>query len=350
MKCSSRVKCLASLSLSVMFAVSVGVTLPAVQSAPSAPTNVRVISGDGRTTTANAPRFYDASSPWNTLIPGAPSIDPASAAMAQVVYTAAQSGGFLIAVKKWTWPIYLADSTTPKYSIGLTASWAPAKSMSGVPIPANASADPSGDGHMIVVDSSTNCEYDFWQAVKQADGQWTASWANTTASNGSGWYAGGYSATGSGTGGGGGLILPQELNAGVIPHALGFAFPLTKAGGPVLPATESDGKSTAAGAIPEGARLQLDPGLDLTTLGLNSYEMTIGKALQQYGMFLMDSNGGGVSFAAQNPQSSTVTYPWGDQTYVYLPVSLLSRLRVLTLGAQYTPTGYLNPGSCAAFR
>lgn len=76
----------------------------------------------------------------------------------------------------------------------------------------------------------------------------------------------------------------------------------------------------------------------------------VGKALQQYGMFLMDSNTGGVSFAAQNPQSSTVPYPWGDQTYVYLPVSLLSRLRVLTLGPQYTPTGYLNAGACATFK
>jgi hypothetical protein len=349
-KCSSRAKRLASFALPVMVAASTGAVLSAIQKAPGPPSNVRITKGDGTATTTSPPRFYDVGSPWNTPIPATPSIDPGSAAMAQAVYSAAQSGGFLIAVKKWTWPVYVADSTTAKYTIGLTASWAPAKTMNGVPIPASALPDPSGDAHMIVIDSSTSCEYDFWQAAKQADGQWTAGWANATASNGAGWYAGGYSATGSGTAGSGGLILPEELNAGVIPHALAFAFPLTKAGGPVLPATESDGKSTATGAIPEGARLQLDPALDLTTLGLSSYEMTIAAALQRYGMFLTDSNSGGVSFAAQNPQSGTVSYPWGDQTYVYLPVSLLSRLRVLTLGPQYTPTGYLAPGTCATFK
>jgi hypothetical protein len=295
-------------------------------------------------------RLYDPSSPWNTPIPQNPSIDPNSAAMAQAVASAAQSGGFLIAVKKWSWPIYFADSATPKYTVGLTAYWAPAKSMIGVPIPSTALPDPSGDGHLTIIDTTTNCEYDFWQAVKQTTGNWTASWANVTTSNGMGWYAGGYSATGSGNAGAGGLIRPQELQAGVIPHALGFSFPLTKAGGPVLPATESDGKSTAPDAIPEGARLQLDPSLDLSTLGLNSYEMIIGRALQQYGMYLMDSNTGGVSFAAQNPQSTAVAYPWPDQTYVYLPLSLLSRLRVLTLGPQYKQSGYLDGGICATFQ
>ena len=343
---SSRVKRPARFALPAVLALSFTVTVPA-QQPPRPPTNVRITAAVKTTTTS---RLYDATSPWNTPIPATPSIDPNSAAMAQAVYSAAQTGGFLIAVGKWTWPLYFADATTPKYTVSLMASWAPAKSLSGVPIPSTALPDPSGDGHMIVVDTSTSCEYDFWQAAKLTNGDWIAGWANATASNGTGWYPGGYSATGSGTTGGGGLIRPEELQAGVIPHALGFAFPLTKAGGPVLPATESDGKSTAAGAIPEGAHLQLDPALDLTTLGLNSYEMIVGKALQQYGMFLMDSNTGGVSFAAQNPQSSTLTYPWGNQTYVYLPLSLLSRLRVLTLGPQYTPTGNLTAGACATFK
>jgi hypothetical protein len=201
---------------------------------------------------------------------------------------------------------------------------------------------------MVVIDLDTRCEYDFWEAVKSSTG-WTASWGNVTTIDGTGWYPGGYSATGSGHAGGAGVIRPEELRAGAIPHALGFSFPLTKAGGPVLPATESDGKSTAANAIPEGARLQLDPSLDLSTLGLSNYEMIIGRALQQYGMFLTTSTGRGVAFPAQNPQSTSVPYPWGDQAYVTLPLSLVSRLRVLTLGPQYKPTGYLSGGACATF-
>jgi hypothetical protein len=120
----SGAKRLASSALAVVFALLISVTLPALQAPPSPPTNVHISMGDVRTTGAS--RLYDATSPWNTPIPATPSIDSNSAAMAQAVYSAAQSGGFLIAVKKWTWPLYFADATTPKYSVGLTASWAPA--------------------------------------------------------------------------------------------------------------------------------------------------------------------------------------------------------------------------------
>ena len=324
--------------------------------APAPPTGVRIIGGAPSPAPppppppASVPRLYAADSPWNTPIPANAAVDVNSAAMAQAVAAAAQSGGFLIAVKRWSWPIYFADAATPKVTVGLTAYWAPAKSMAGVPIPSNARPDPGGDGHMAIVDTSTQCEYDFWQAAQASSGTWTASWANVTSSAGPGWFAGGYSATGSGAAGAAGVIRPEELQAGVIAHALGFSFPHTKAGGPVLPATESDGRSTASYAIPEGARLQLNPALDLSTLGLNAYELIIGRALQQYGMYLMDSNSGGVSLVAQNPQSTSVPYPWTDQAYVYLPVSLLSSLRVLQLGPQYTQTGYLNAGGCATFQ
>jgi hypothetical protein len=42
-------------------------------------------------------------------------------------------------------------------------------------------------------------------------------------------------------------------------HALTFSFDSTKSGGPVWPATESDGRTSTAGAMPEGARLQPAP-------------------------------------------------------------------------------------------
>ena len=270
--------------------------------------------------------------------------------MVQGLVAAGNAAGFVIAVKKWSWPMYYADQTTPTTTVALTASWAPAKALAGVPIPSNALPSPDGDGHLSIVNTSTMCEYDFWQAVKNADGSWSASWGNTLPANGTGWYPGGYSATGSGDAGMGGVVRPEDFQAGVIPHASQIAYAYTMAGGPVPPATESDGQNTSSSAIPEGAHLQLDPLLDLTTLGLNAYETIIAKAMQTYGMYVTDSSGSGVSFAAQNPQSTSVAYPWGDQTYVYLPVSLLSHMRVLTLPAQYHPPGLLSPGACGTFQ
>ncbi len=290
--------------------------------------------------------LYSPTSSWNAPVPGSASVDVNSATMLRTVVAAAQAQGFVIAVKEWSRPLHYTDSTTSRHTVSLTAPWAPASTMSGVPIPANAAPDPAGDGHMVVIDRSTGCEYDFWQAVHNADGSWSASWANATSTTGPGWYPHGLSATGSGAAGAAGLIRPEELREGEIKHALFFAYPDTRAGGPVLPATEADGRNTGSGAIPEGARLQIDPGVDLSTLGLNPYEMIIARALQRYGMILGDT-GGGVGLVAQNPLSTAVPYPWGEQTYVDLPQSLLAHMRVLTLGRPYDNAGYVEPTGCA---
>ena len=215
-----------------------------------------------------------------------------------------------MASKQWAVPIYRADSSSPKATFTLTASWAPASRMSGVPIPSGAAPDPSSDGHMVVLDSATGCEYDFWKAARNSDGSWTAAWGNTLETSGSGVYPFGLSARGSGFGLAAGLITPAEIAAGSINHALVFSYNYTKSGGPVSPASESDGRTTTAGAIPEGGRVQLDPNLDLDTLGLTAWQKTIARALQQYGMILADT-GGGVSLYAQNPQSTPAGYPWG---------------------------------------
>jgi hypothetical protein len=163
---------------------------------------------------------------------------------------------------------------------------------------------------------------------------------------GSGIYPRGISARGSGFGLGAGLITAADIAAGSINHALIFSYPSTKAGGPVSPATESDGRTTTAGAIPEGARLQLDPNLDLNSLGLTPWQKMVAHALQRYGMILGDT-GGGVSLYAQNPQSTQTAYPWGEESYAYLPSSLTSKMRVLSMPAQSTPTLDLVPTGCA---
>jgi hypothetical protein len=138
------------------------------------------------------------------------------------------------------------------------------------------------------------------------------------------------------------------LQAGEIDHALAFMYPYTRSGGPVLPATESDGKTESPAAIPEGARLQLDPSLDLSRAALAPYERTIARALQRYGMYLIDS-GGGVAMRAQHPQSTSTPYPWGDRTYVQLPAWLLEHMRVLTVGAQLPARYEVVPNACASF-
>jgi hypothetical protein len=297
-------------------------------------------------------RWYLAKSPFNTQIPTGAPADPASALMVQRMTESL--GSFFISVKRWSVPVYYAGTNTKRYNVRMTES---ALTAYQVPIPAG--ARPSApfppeetDGAMVVFDPTRGCEYDFWEASKQPDGSWKARGVSRIETNSGGIYRRGASARGSGFALGAGLIRPEEVEAGAIKHALVFSLPSddVKGGGPVRPASESDGASTLDGAIPEGARVQLDPSFDVSTLG-HRWQRTIARALQRYGMYLSDRGGGGVGLVAQNPQSYAHNpYPWGNQDYAYLPSELISRLRVLQLPPQFTPGISIVRSRCGVIR
>lgn len=284
-------------------------------------------------------RFYAASSPFNQKLSEAPEIDPNSDLMLRSFIEAGQNENLItIAIGSWSTTLFYADSSTPKYDVKITADWSPYKKMLNVPIPSNAVPDPSDDGHLTIIDLSTNYEYDLWQAKKTNSG-WEASWLNRISLNSDGVFEKGTSARGSGFALPAGLIRPEELDAGKIDHALFFTYPFTKANGPVPPATESDGQTKREDAIPEGARLQLDPNLDLDTLNLTPAEKIIAKALQEYGMILGDS-GGGIELEAINPLSYE-NNPYENyfeidaEGLVYTTNIPLDKFRILKLPLQY---------------
>jgi hypothetical protein len=297
-------------------------------------------------------RLYSRHSPFNSRIPRDPRLSPASGAMVAGLGRTAAEEGATLAWREYTVPLYLAGRGTPRRRVRLTASWRPRRALLGVPLPAGAAPDPSDDGHLAVIDRSSGCEYDFWQLRRGRRG-WEASWGNALRVKGSGVYPRGYSARGSGFALLAGVVMPYELRRGRIDHALLLSYPYTRAGGPVRPATESDGNTRGRSAIPEGARLQLDPSLDLDSLGLQGYERTIARALQVYGAFVGDTGGNGISLYALHPQSSPRN-PYGsilpDETYPQLTGIPFDRMRVLRLGPQKRRARLrLTPGGCARF-
>lgn len=311
-------------------------------------TNAERVVAAGATAGDGGDRWYSSDSPFNQPIAADAATDPGSAAMVRAL-AAGAGGGFAISAKQWTPPVYYADAATPRVAVSVTMGWFPARRLIGVPMPANATPDATSDGHLMIVDRSTNCEYDFWQARRDSDGSWSASTANAIPMDGTGVFAGGWATTAAGFALGLGKIRPEELAAGDIEHALVFGFPTTKAGGPVAPATSSDGRSNATGAIPEGARLQLDPALDLDALGLTGWQKTVARALQRYGMILGDT-GGTVGLSAVNASNlGANAYPWGDVDYAYLPTALLTHFRVIATGPQSSPPSSLGSNRCATY-
>ena len=95
-----------------------------------------------------------------------------------------------------------------------------------------------------------------------------------------------------------GLIRPEEIEAGEIRHALLCATPVNRkaaqyGGSSELcspPASRTDGYGYGVEYIPEGARIQLDPNLDLDSLALSEGSKTVARAMQKYGMIVGDNS------------------------------------------------------------
>ncbi len=318
-------------------------------------------------------RLYSPESPFNQPLPADPALAPDSARLVQGLARAEAQKGFVLTVDEWTVPTYFAGADTPTATVqlgGAPPQWGMAphalayppgsgdglpeqmpSQLHGVPIPPGAVPDPSLDAHMTVVDYAAGCEYDLYGAHRAADG-WHAVWANSTRIDGTGVYPSGLGAKASGFASLAGLVWPEELRKGRIDHALFFAYPFTRSGGPVSPATASDGRVDDSGALPEGARLQLDPNLDLDQLGLMPYQRTIAEAMQTYGIVLGDTGGAFGLYAVGrqgfpgNPYEGLLP----DEDFPSLSPIPTDRFRVLDLPAQKpNPPQRIVPSGCGTF-
>ena len=299
--------------------------------------------------------LYSSNSIFNTPIDASAAVDPDSSTLIEGLNISAQ---FVVQVGQYSTTVFFAGSQTPLNDVTLPCGefWELGiNELANVPIPdwATPSDDVDGsseppigcgeesaqDNFMVILDVENRCEYDFWQA-RQENGSWVASFGTAFDMDGTGIHPNGMSSRGSGFAFLGGVIWPSELAAGEINHPLSFSYEFPKAGGPVAPATDSDGVSTEAFALPEGARIQLDPDFDLDSLSLTSYERTIARAMQEYGLILVDRGGAGpVGLYAIDPSSASnndYTDSWGTADFITLDNLQIADLpfRVLELPPQ----------------
>ncbi len=304
----------------------------------------QLLTNFGRTGTptpspAPSTRFFEHSSPFNTPASGA--VDTASATMVGALNASTDS--ILLSWSEWSVPLYMATNATPKVTVTVRNDWGGVGTkLSGVPWPAGVAQDSEGDGHLSILNSDTGCLYDFWQMNSATK---TASWGNRdyiSGAQGDGVFTGGVSARGSGFNLVAGMMRPDEFGPGrSIDHALVATFPdgMVKGGGPVRPATESDGRSSTTGAIPEGARLRLKASYDLS--GLPDWQRRIGQALKTYGLIVGDRGGSGrhVGLFGLNTTKSGAygygqSYPWGSNAYPAVPAAFIDNLEVMALPPQ----------------
>ena len=234
-------------------------------------------------------RPFAPDSPFNTRIPEGAAVDLNSKAM---IAWASRTGGIDATMVEFGIPIYQAAPDAPRYTVQCTKRWGQCP-FDGhqVPIPTGAKPHTGSDGAMVVVDDSTREVFEFWQARHVGNG-WTSSWGAVTNLDGSGWDRG---ATGSGASRLAGVVRIAEIQQGEIPHALAVATDNVCANVFRPPAIGTDGTSSRSDCIPEGARIRLDPTVDLNTLTLAPAVRTVARAMQVYGAYVVDSGGAAVS-------------------------------------------------------
>ena len=262
---------------------------------------------------------------------------------------------FWINIQNYSVPLYFVDSnTTP--SVTVTASLggtgfrmgAADDSVAGgkgpAPIPSGAMPGAGSDKHLAIIDKALAMEWGFWDADKST-GSWTAGEASTMDLSGSGvrppehnspWWAG-HGPRACGFPLVAGLITADDIRAGAIEHALVIAHPHFRSRFYTPPASTAQGTTTDAistRGILCGGHIQLDPTLDVTTLGLSPAGLIIARALQKYGAYMGDYSGA-VSLSAD--ESATAMTYWNGgvldgSTAQPIP---LNRFRVLAIGTTY---------------
>ena len=313
------------------------------------------VGGNGAGGGLSCWRPFNDQSPWNSPIAASAVVDPNSATLISDFSTIAGQTEFWINIEDYSVPIYWVDSTTTamvtvQADFGGTGFRTGATSDSIVPgtgpapIPVGATAAAGTDRHLAIVDRVLAKEWGFWDAAPGASG-WTAGLAATLDLSGTGvrpperntpWWAG-HGPRACGFGLINGLITADDLRCGAIEHALVVAYSHIKSRYYTAPASSAQGTTSEAlstRGIPCGGQIQLDPALDITTLGLTPAGIMIARALQKYGAFVGDYSGatslyGEASAAAQAYFNGGVLDNGSAQ-----PIPL-KKFRVLQIGTTY---------------
>ncbi len=165
-------------------------------------------------------------------------------------------------------------------------------------LPPGVCPSPDSDG-LLAVFQPDGWVIDIYAAVRLSNGDvigTMASWINVRG-DGTGWWNGRRASMLPSFAG---LIRAGEIAAGRIPHALAAQVPaqLLKEEA-VWPAYAFDRDSGYSGSLPMGALLAIPPWVDIANLDLSPYGQTIARAAQDYGVYIVDRGGEGITILAE---------------------------------------------------
>lgn len=269
------------------------------------------------------PRLFSPASFWNRPLAADAALSEQSATLVSELVAEAgaeheRGNGPWISTHECSTPIYVVPGGQRRVAVHLAhpnADWRAglARAFARVPLPAAASPADCVDRHLTVWQPATDRLWEFFH-LRRSAAEWVADWGGAMkgVSRSQGFYsraswpglsAPNWGATASSLPVAGGVIRIGELRRGRIGHALAMNVPVARAGAFSWPAQRSDGIGPES-ALPEGARLRLDPSLDLEALDLPPLTLAIAAAAQRFGIVVRDQTGSGnaIAFFGEDPR------------------------------------------------
>lgn len=236
------------------------------------------------------------------------------------------SGVAALNVHQYSASLYVVDSTTPRGTVNFHDCQGKGSVPYGlfdgplhfvdVPVPVDAVVAPGRDQALSLWSPSTDQLWEFWK-MQQRNGRWEACWGGRidAVSQNPGQFEFPYGATATGVPMVGTMLRVQDVAQGSIDHALGLTLIApAEATRFRFPANRSDGNDPSPAAIPEGARLRLDPAVDVDSLDLTPVGRLVARAAQKYGFIVVDK-AGAVSVIGESglpEERATGVDPWDD--------------------------------------
>lgn len=246
-------------------------------------------------------RPYSDASPWNTPIGDNPVYAADSA------NRVAQIGGPLTSdPTQYTYPVYKAATSRPATRVKIFQAVSQIKAGGAnlrnaqrgtlrIPLPKKARAT-AETGQLIVVDEASGREWGVF-GLERGNKGWTALFGYRFSTKTDGVPAIGSDGAGLASRAGAsylaGLVRSCEIARGRIDHALALAY-ASPSIAYITPLRGTNGEDGTPGALPIGARVQLDPALteeDLAAVGCTGTCLTIARALQEYGAYVVGRSG-----------------------------------------------------------
>jgi hypothetical protein len=280
-----------------------------VASRPAAPKRAKAPVG----------RLFARESFWNKRLAASAPLDPSSDALVTALVTEVQRErtagiGPWIGTGSGSTPLYRVGADQARVRVhlddrGVHGGDALRRALAAVPIPRNAKPAVGSDRHMTVWQPSTDTLWELFGARRAPDG-WHALWGGAIrhVSKSPGYYTASawpgatrnWGATASSLPVIGGTMLLDELKKGRLDHALAINLPAPRARFFAWPAQRTDGTGPDS-ALPEGARLRLDPALDVASLHLPKLTRMIARAAQRYGLVVRDQTHHAISLFGEVP-------------------------------------------------